>query len=209
MNLRRDRVAQALTFLLPIVFFSIFASGLRRPGRRCHAARIRSPSSTRIAPSSAARVVAALQQGDRRCASASTATETAARARSRRPPSAGRATATCRSPSSSRKASARAFGQLGFAASGPPIQLLADASDPIAPQMVQGLLQKVTMTAAPDLVMQGGMKQFEKHAGALTPRAAHGRRRVAAAAEGRRRGHGAAATGGVRRRWASPSTSST
>src|SRR5215203_5371575 len=26
LNLRRDRVAQALTFLLPIVFFSIFAS---------------------------------------------------------------------------------------------------------------------------------------------------------------------------------------
>ena len=43
------------------------------------------------------------------------------------------------------------FGQRGFAASGPAIQLLADPSDPIAPQMVQGLLQKVTMTAAPDL----------------------------------------------------------
>ena len=47
--------------------------------------------------------------------------------------------------------------------------LLADPSDPVAPQMVQGLLQKVTMTAAPDLMMQGGMKQFERYAGALTP----------------------------------------
>src|SRR4029078_3639442 len=35
----------------------------------------------------------------------------------------------------------------------PRIQLLADVSDPIAPQMVAGLLQKVTMTAAPDLMM--------------------------------------------------------
>ena len=35
--------------------------------------------------------------------------------------------------------------------------------------MVQGLLQKVTMTAAPDLMMQGGMKQFERYAGPLTP----------------------------------------
>jgi ABC-2 type transport system permease protein len=51
---------------------------------------------------------------------------------------------------------------------GPKIQLLADVSDRIAPQMVLGLLQKVTMTAAPDLMMQGGMAQFEKHAGALT-----------------------------------------
>ena len=35
--------------------------------------------------------------------------------------------------------------------------------------MVYGLLQKVTMTAAPDLMMQGGLRQFEENAGALTP----------------------------------------
>jgi ABC-2 type transport system permease protein len=35
--------------------------------------------------------------------------------------------------------------------------------------MVSGLLQKVTMTAAPDLMMQGGIRQFETYAGALTP----------------------------------------
>jgi ABC-2 type transport system permease protein len=34
--------------------------------------------------------------------------------------------------------------------------------------MVQGLMQKVVMTAAPDLMMAGGMKQFEKYAGTLT-----------------------------------------
>src|SRR5262249_1019883 len=49
------------------------------------------------------------------------------------------------------------------------IQLLSDVSDRIAPQMVLGLLQKVTMTAAPDLMMQGGMRQFEQYAGAMTP----------------------------------------
>ena len=31
--------------------------------------------------------------------------------------------------------------------------------------MVGGLLQKVTMTAAPDLLMQGGIRQFENYAG--------------------------------------------
>ncbi len=61
------------------------------------------------------------------------------------------------------------FEERGFAGSATSIVLLADPSDPIAPQMVQGLLQKVTMTAAPDLMMQGGMKQFERYAGALTP----------------------------------------
>lgn len=39
----------------------------------------------------------------------------------------------------------------------------------MAPQMVGGLLQKVSMTSAPDLMMKGGMAQFEKNAGALTP----------------------------------------
>ncbi len=35
--------------------------------------------------------------------------------------------------------------------------------------MVQGLLQKVAMTAAPDLMMEGGLRQFARYAGALTP----------------------------------------
>ena len=51
-NLRRDRVAQALTFLLPIVFFSIFATvfGGQGDARRRGSA---SPWSTRITPRSA------------------------------------------------------------------------------------------------------------------------------------------------------------
>jgi hypothetical protein len=40
MNLKRDRVAQALTFLLPILFFSIFASVFGGPRRRFHAAGV-------------------------------------------------------------------------------------------------------------------------------------------------------------------------
>ena len=60
------------------------------------------------------------------------------------------------------------FASSGFGGGGPSIELLADVSDKIAPQMVLGLLQKVTMTVAPDLMMQGGLSQFEKHAGALT-----------------------------------------
>jgi ABC-2 type transport system permease protein len=62
-------------------------------------------------------------------------------------------------------ASAAAFGQ---SANAPKIQLLADVSDPIAPQMVYGLLQKVSMTAAPDLLMQSGISQFERYGGGLT-----------------------------------------
>ncbi len=35
--------------------------------------------------------------------------------------------------------------------------------------MVGGLLQKATMTAAPDLLIKGGLQQFEKYAGQMTP----------------------------------------
>ena len=63
-------------------------------------------------------------------------------------------------------AGAAAFGQ---ASTAPHVQLLADVSDQIAPQMVHGLLQKVAMTSAPDILMKGGISQFERYAGALTP----------------------------------------
>jgi ABC-2 type transport system permease protein len=50
------------------------------------------------------------------------------------------------------------------------IDVLSDISNPIGPQVVSGLLQKVAMTAAPDLMMQGSIAQFEKYAGAMTER---------------------------------------
>jgi ABC-2 type transport system permease protein len=62
------------------------------------------------------------------------------------------------------------FSRNGFAGgAGVSIQLLSDVSDRIAPQMVLGLLQSVTMAAAPDLLMQGGIRRFEQFAGAMTP----------------------------------------
>ena len=84
--------------------------------------------------------------------------------------------------------------------------MLADPSDPIAPNMVGGLLQKVTMTAAPDLMMQGGMRQFEKYAGALTPQQ---QAAVDAWLPTLRPAPVAAPRPNGGARWASPSTSST
>ncbi len=97
-----------------------------------------------------------------------------------------------------------AFATRGFGGGGQPIQLLADVSDPIAPQMVYGLLQKVTMTAAPDLLMKGGLRQFEQYAGPLTPQQ---RTAVDAWLPSCGRSEGAAPGRGRRRRcrWASAS----
>ena len=48
--------------------------------------------------------------------------------------------------------------------------MLSDPSDPIAPQLVAGLLQKVVMTATPDLFLERGVGQFARFGGGLTPR---------------------------------------
>ena len=164
LNMRRDRVAQALTFLLPIVFFSIFASVFGGSGDG------RTPAvQVAVVDEDHSEFSRRIVDGLRR--------ESALRVR----PGAD-------APDLDRAAGARlvtngdvpvavviprgigeAFGERGFAAAEPAVELLADPSNPVAPQMVQGLLQKVAMTSAPDLMMAGGMKQFERHAGSLTP----------------------------------------
>jgi ABC-2 type transport system permease protein len=167
-NLKRDRVAQALTFLLPILFFSIFASVFGNQGRQA-TSRVRIALVDEDGSEMSRRVVEALKA------------ETALRVRVT-PDAEGKGAPLDRAAAErlvqdgdvpvavilpkGLGATAAAFGQ---GAGAPRIQLLADVSDPIAPQMVGGLLQKVTMTAAPDLMMKGGLEQFEKHAGTLTP----------------------------------------
>ena len=165
MNLKRDRVAQTLTFVLPIVFFSIFASVFgSRGGENMPAVSIAVVDEDGSELSR--RVIEALGK------------ETALRVRAAEPgaPARDRAGAERLVRNGDvpvavviPKGLGDGFGQGGFGSSGPSIVLLADPSDPVAPQMVQGLLQKVMMTAAPDLMMVGGMKQFEDRAGSLTP----------------------------------------
>jgi ABC-2 type transport system permease protein len=48
------------------------------------------------------------------------------------------------------------------------VELLADSSNPIAPQMVSGLIQKVGFTAMQDVFLERGIQQFETFAGGLT-----------------------------------------
>jgi ABC-2 type transport system permease protein len=165
-NLSRDRVAQALTFLLPIIFFSIFASVFGGQGSP-QTNRIRVAVVDEDRSELSGRMVKALQN------------EASLRVRT---------VANEGGPELDRTAAERlvrngdvpvavviprgigaSFGQGGGTTGGVAISLLADPSDPVAPNMVNGLLQKVTMTAAPDLLMQSGLKQFETYAGELTP----------------------------------------
>ena len=165
-NLRRDRVAQAMTFVLPIIFFSIFATVFG--GRSGATAKINLAVVDEDHSDFSQRVAAGLaKEGSLKVQATSAAkngnvplTRAAAEALVKN----GDVPVAVVIPAGI----GAAFGSRGFGGGGPAIQLLADVSDPIAPQMVYGLLQKVTMTAAPDLLMRGGLQQFEQHAGALT-----------------------------------------
>jgi ABC-2 type transport system permease protein len=166
-NLTRDRVAQALTFLLPIVFFSIFATVFGGQGDP-QTARIRVAVVDEDHSELSRRMIESLQKEKSLRVRTTTASDGAGPALDR--PSAERLVRNGDLPVAVviPQGFGAAFGEKGFGG-GPAISLLADPSDPVAPNMVGGLLQKVTMTAAPDLIMQGGIKQFETYAGQLTP----------------------------------------
>ena len=164
-NLRRDRVAQALTFILPVIFFSIFATVFGGRGEsatpRIDAAVVdddRSPFSQRLIAALGAEPSLRIRTG------ADKSGPPLDRGAAERLVRNGDVPVAIVLPAGL----GDAFGKSGFGG-GPSIALLADPSDPIAQHTVAGLLQKVTMTAAPDLVMQGGLRQFESQAGPLTP----------------------------------------
>ena len=160
-NLSRDRVAQALTFLLPIIFFSIFATVFGRQGD-VQTNKIRVAVVDEDRSELSRRMVAALRKETslRVRTSADEGGPDLDRAAAERLVRNGAVPVAIVIPSGL----GASFGQ-GDGTSGATISLLADPSDPVAPNMVGGLLQKVTMTAAPDLLMQNGLKQFETHAG--------------------------------------------
>jgi ABC-2 type transport system permease protein len=167
-NLKRDRVAQALTFLLPIVFFSIFASVFGGRGGDT-TPRIRVAVVDEDNSEFSRRVVEGLKRETGLNVQTATSSEPGAATLDRRAAEKivrnGDVPIAVVLP----RGMGAAFAERGFAATGPKVQVLADPSDPIASNMAQGLLQKVVMTAAPDLMLAGGMKQFEKFGGALTP----------------------------------------
>jgi ABC-2 type transport system permease protein len=167
-NLRRDRVAQALTFLLPIIFFSIFASVFGNQGGNS-TARIR----IAIVDEDGSELSRRMADGLKR--------ETSLRVRTTSDAE-GKGTVLDRAAAERLVRDGdvpvaivlpRGLGDAAMTYGGrdssPRIQLLADVSDRIAPQMVFGLLQKVAMTSAPDLMMQGGLSRFERYAGEMTP----------------------------------------
>jgi len=167
LNVRRDRVVLAMVFLLPVMFFSIFATvfGNQRD----------STSKIRVA-------VADLDQTDysKRLVRALAAEGGLQVRTTENDDGTGAALDRDKAEALVKKGTLpvavvvpKGFGTGGrfFARdeTAPKLQVLADVSDPIAPQMVQGLLQKVSFTAAPAVLAAEGMGMLEQYGGPLTP----------------------------------------
>src|ERR1051326_155011 len=186
-SLRRDRGALALSFVLPVVFFTIFA--VIFGGRRDTMPTINvllvdedgSAISQRLTEAlqdeSALRVH--LRPAARKGAEQPSYTRTSAEAAVR----AGEAPIALIIP--------HGFGDapVSVTGTGNAVELLRDPSDVVAPKVVAGMLQKVVMTAMPDLMAAQGVKALDTYAGGLTPEQ---RQRMDSALNYLRRGpHGA------------------
>lgn len=166
-QMRRDRVVQALVFVLPILFFSIFATVFGNQGSSTSRIRVavvdedRSEYSTKI-------VEALKTEGGLRVRTSVKADGTGGEL--------DRATATSLVQRGALPVAVvlpkgvgqgrRLWSDAGVSA--PKVELLADVSDPVAPQVVQGLLQKVSFTAMPESMASEGISMFEKYSGPLT-----------------------------------------
>jgi len=169
LNLKRDRVAQALTFALPIIFFSIFAGVLGN--QRETTSRIRVAVVDQDGSEFSRRLVAALQQEAglrvRTSAAADGKGIDLSREAAENLVRTGAVPVAIVLPKGLGEGR-RFWGEPG-AGTAPTVQLLADVSDPIASQVAQGLLQKVSFTAAPETMASEGLSVFEKYSGPLTP----------------------------------------
>ena len=168
-GMKRDRVVQALTFLLPIMFFSIFAavfSNQSDPTSKVRVAVVdedQTAYSQQLMKALAAegsldvRVTATREGGN-----GVTLDRAAAEALVRN----GDVPVAVIIP--------KGIGAAGMFPTGeadqvrPKVVLLADVSDPVAPQVVSGMLQKVAFTAAPQTMAVEGMTMFEKYTGPMT-----------------------------------------
>jgi ABC-2 type transport system permease protein len=159
MNLRRDRAAWMLSFVVPIVFFSIFAaifSSQRRSTPRVTLLVVDEDHSER-----SKRLVEGLQ--------AESALKVTVE------PDAKAAEAIVKKGDAPvALVIPKGFGasQLTFGPRGsdsPKFRMMRDPSDMIAPQVASGMLQKVLFTGMPDMMMRSGIDDLERFGGPLTP----------------------------------------
>jgi len=169
-ELRRDRGALILSFILPIAFFSIF--GMVFGGRRSTGTpRV----SVLLVDEDHSAASERLMRGLRRESSLVATTRPETKKGESAPPE--YTAATAETAVKQGIAPAALIIPQGFGANpvafGPggtrkAIRILHDSSDPVAAQVLAGMLQKVVMTSLPDTMAASGMRYFEQSSGGLT-----------------------------------------
>ncbi len=169
--LRRDRGALILSFVLPIAFFSIFAmvfSNTAGGGTPRVSVLIVDEDHSVVSQ----RLVEALS----RESALRTSTRPAAAKGEPQPPEYTAATAEAAVKAGDAPAALiipAGFGTnpVAFETGGrrKAIRILHDSSDPVAAQVVAGMVQKVAFYALPDTIAGVGMTYFEQASGGLTP----------------------------------------
>jgi len=167
MNLRRDRAALMLSFVVPIVFFSIFAGVFGAQRRSTGKVRVAVADEDNTKRSRA--LIAALKAEGGLKVVEDDGEKGSARfdARSAEEYVRSGEIAVAVVIPKGFGATTIQFGEK--TSSRPTVHVLADSSDPIAPQIVSGLLQKTVMTGVPDLMIGGGIDAVDKWSGGLTP----------------------------------------
>lgn len=168
--LRRDRASLALSFVLPIAFFSIFAmifGGQHNTVPRVHVIVVDQDKST-----ASRQLVGGLE----REGSLIISTRPKSKTKGQELPEYTAASAEAAVKAGDVSVALvipQGWGQnpisFGGSHSGPVIELLSDASDAIAPQMVGGLLQKASMTAMPAVMAEKGSEYTAQSIGGFTP----------------------------------------
>lgn len=170
MNLRRDRAAFVLAFILPVAFFTIFAaifSGSGRPSTRKVSLIVvdedQSAGSQRFVDGlkAEAGLSVGMKPGEETDPKGPYYTAASAEQAVRK----GEAPVALIIP--------KGFGErpIAFGPDAPRVslELLSDSADPIAPQVVNGLVQKVAMTSMPSALARTGMGEVDRWSGGLTP----------------------------------------
>jgi linearmycin/streptolysin S transport system permease protein len=169
-NLRRDRAAMVLSFAVPLVFFTVFAAIFARGSGRSATNPVKVVVVDEDRSETSNRFVTALQAE----AALKVTTATAGQKGGGSSPYTAAAAETAVRSGDFPVAIVlpKGFGDrpIRFGPSGErsKVVLLTDPSDPVAPQVLAGVLQKVAMTAMPDAMAQAGIDEVEKWSGGLT-----------------------------------------
>ncbi len=165
LNLRRDRAALMLSFIVPIVFFSIFAGIFGAQKSKTPKTTVviadldRSDSSRRLIEALKRESALDVVLSPKKSTAPFDATSAEAFVR------AGDAPVALVIP--------KGFGTIRIrfdaANNGPAFRLMSDSADPIADQVVGGLLQKTMMMSMPEMMMDAGVSEVDRWSGGLTP----------------------------------------